>query len=103
MRAGKAFLSIADIAARGSAEKQYKRMCALGSGALTGVAREAALKTLEMTAGDVKAMAESVLGGRHGPMATLDRDTLLICLVSGDTRRQRYELDLLREVKAKTS
>jgi D-galactosamine 6-phosphate deaminase/isomerase len=101
VRAGEAFLPVADAAARGLAEEKYSRVCVLGSGALAGVAKESALKVLEMTAGGVKTMAESVLGLRHGPMAALDKQTLLVCFASGDTRRQMYEADLLEEVGKK--
>jgi tagatose-6-phosphate ketose/aldose isomerase len=101
VQAGEAFLPVAEEAARGLAEAKYKRVCVLGSGALTGVAKESALKVLEMTAGGVKTMAESVLGLRHGPMAALDKQTLLVCFASSDERRRRYEADLLREVGSK--
>jgi tagatose-6-phosphate ketose/aldose isomerase len=99
--AGGAFLAVADEAARKLAEKKYSRVCVLGSGALAGVAKESALKVLELTAGGVKTMAESVLGLRHGPMAALDKETLLVCFASSDVRRQRYEGDLLEEVGRK--
>ena len=46
-------------------------------------------------------MTESVLGLRHGPMAALDKQTLLVCFVSSDERKQKYEVDLLREIGAK--
>jgi tagatose-6-phosphate ketose/aldose isomerase len=101
VRAGEAFLPVADITARELAEEKYHRICILGSGALTGVAKESALKVLEMTAGGVKTMAESVLGLRHGPMAALDKKTLLVCFVSSEIRRQSYEADLLEEVGRK--
>jgi tagatose-6-phosphate ketose/aldose isomerase len=101
VRAGEAFLPVADVTARELAEEKYHRVCILGSGALTGVAKESALKVLEMTAGGVKTMAESVLGLRHGPMAALDKKTLLICFVSSEIRRQSYEADLLEEVGRK--
>ena len=101
VRAGELFLPVADAAARDLAEGKYKRVCMLGSGALTGVAKESALKVLEMTAGGLKTMAESVLGLRHGPMAALDKETLLVCFASGDARRQSYEADLLREIGTK--
>jgi tagatose-6-phosphate ketose/aldose isomerase len=101
VRAGEAFLPVADAAARELAGEKYKRVCVLGSGALAGVAKESALKVLEMTAGGVKTMSESVLGLRHGPMAALDKETLLLCFASSDARRQRYEVDLLQEVGAK--
>jgi tagatose-6-phosphate ketose/aldose isomerase len=77
------------------------RVCFLGSGPLNGVARESALKVLEMTAGRVPTVAESFLGIRHGPLAFIDRDTLLVAFLSGDRRRRAYEIDLLQEVKKK--
>ena len=101
VHAGETFLPIADMVARALAEKKYARICVLGSGALSGVAKESALKVLEMTAGRTKTMAESVLGLRHGPMAALDKETLLLCFASSDMRRQKYEADLLEEVGKK--
>jgi tagatose-6-phosphate ketose/aldose isomerase len=98
VNAGESFLPIAGSCAQALAGLPFKRVCVLGSGALTGVARESALKIMEMTAGRVKTMAESVLGLRHGPMAALDPETLLVCFASGDLRRQQYEADLLREI-----
>jgi tagatose-6-phosphate ketose/aldose isomerase len=99
--AGESLLRTAPDCAESLASRGYERVCVLGSGSLTGVARESALKVLEMTAGRVKTMAESVLGLRHGPMAALDRQTLLACFASSDNRTQRYEADLLHEVAAK--
>ena len=101
VRAGEAFLPMADAAARELAVKKYQRVCVLGSGALTSVAKESALKMLEMTAGGVKTMAESVLGLRHGPMAALDKETLLVCFAASDARLQQYEADLLQEIGKK--
>jgi tagatose-6-phosphate ketose/aldose isomerase len=89
-----------DVAERLAGSK-CARACFLGSGALTGVARESALKVLEMTAGRVPTVAESFLGIRHGPLAFIDRDTLLVAFLSGDRRRRAYEIDLLEEVKKK--
>ena len=76
-------------------------MCFIGGGALASVAKESALKVLEMTAGQVQAMSETVLGLRHGPMAALDTQTLFVCFVSGDERRAKYASDLLREIGEK--
>jgi len=84
------------IAARG-----FARVCFIGGGALASVAKESALKVLEMTAGQVQAMSETVLGLRHGPMAALDTQTLFVCFVSGDERRAKYASDLLREIGEK--
>jgi D-galactosamine 6-phosphate deaminase/isomerase len=77
------------------------RVCFLGSGALHGVARESALKVLEMTAGRVPTVAESFLGIRHGPLAFIDRETLVVGYLSGDKRRRAFELDLLDELRRK--
>ncbi|HZT30678.1 MAG TPA: hypothetical protein VFA33_12375 [Bryobacteraceae bacterium] len=88
-------------AARALAEKPPRRAVALASWPLFGAAREARLKILEMTAGRVAAMAETFLGLRHGPMSFLEPDTLVLCFVSSDPRRRRYELDLVSELRAK--
>lgn len=83
------------------AKRRFPRMCLVGTGALAAVAKESALKVLEMSAGRVKTMAETTLGLRHGPMASLDRETLFVCFASGESRRQGYSADLLREVREK--
>lgn len=98
---GESFLASADQVAGSLASTRPQRVCFLGSGAMTSVARESALKVLEMTAGHIKTMSETVLGLRHGPMAALDRNTMLICFASSDPRRQHYEIDLLQELAAK--
>lgn len=100
-RAAEQFRPVAAECAQTLADSMYARVCILGSGALMGVARESALKILEMTAGRVKTMSESAMGLRHGPMAALDRQTLLVCFASSDARRQRYEADLLHEIGKK--
>jgi tagatose-6-phosphate ketose/aldose isomerase len=83
------------------ASRGFSRICLVGSGSLFSVAKESALKVLEMTAGRVKTMSETVLGLRHGPMAALDGQTLFVCFVSQDKRRALYARDLLREVGEK--
>ena len=99
--AGEWFLPVAAECAEQLAPSMYKTVCVLGSGSLTGVAKESALKVSELTAGRVRTMTESVLGLRHGPMAALNPETLLVCFVSSDQRLQRYEADLLREIGRK--
>lgn len=73
----------------------------LGSAGAYGVAREAALKMLEMSGGDTVTLAESFLGFRHGPMAWLNRGGVLVAFLSGDGAVRAYEMDLLRELDAK--
>jgi len=101
VRAGSDLLLQAAPLAEGLASRRFARICFVGSGSLASVAKESALKVLEMTAGQVKTMSETVLGLRHGPMAALDKETLFICFVSGDERRAQYARDLLREIGKK--
>ena len=87
----------AEVAALAS--KPYQRLIYLGSGPLEGLARESALKTLELTAGRVLAMANTPLGFRHGPKSMLDAQTLVIVLRSAEPLARRYEQDLLNELR----
>ena len=85
---------LAGLAARG-----YRRVVYLGSGALTGLAREAALKLLELTAGQMVSYWDSSLGFRHGPKAVLDRGTLCVVFVSTDPYSRRYDEDIADELR----
>ena len=73
----------------------------LGSGVRFGSARESALKMLEMSAGRVKTTAETFLGLRHGPLATVDADTLVVAFLSCDATVRAFECDVLRELDRK--
>lgn len=95
------FLDHSSDLAQITAQRRKPRICMLGSGALAAVARESALKVLEMSGGQVKTMAMASLGLRHGPMAALDSETDLVFFLSSNRTRFRYELDLLREIRAK--
>ncbi|SBS70381.1 tagatose-6-phosphate ketose/aldose isomerase [uncultured Mycobacterium sp.] len=86
-----------DIAALARAKKQ--RFFYLGSGPLAGLARESALKMLELTAGDVVTYFDSPLGFRHGPKSALDGDTLAVVYVSSDPYTSRYDLDIVAEIR----
>ena len=99
--AGRKFLPRAADCASALAKEPYTKACFVGSGPLRAVAKECALKVMELTAGKVLTLSESVLGLRHGPMAALDDHTLFICFLSGDPRIQRYEWDLLDEIGTK--
>lgn len=82
----------------GLADRVGDRVVYLGSGPLGGLARECALKLTEVTAGRVVALAETSLGFRHGPKATLTPTTLALVLVSDDPYVRRYDLDILAEL-----
>ncbi|WP_348694143.1 SIS domain-containing protein [Duganella fentianensis] len=81
------------------AAKPVKRVVYLGSGPLESLAKEAALKILELTAGDVLAVANSALGFRHGPKAMVNSETLVLMFRSSDPVARRYEGDLLAELQ----
>jgi tagatose-6-phosphate ketose/aldose isomerase len=83
------------------AQNGYRRACFVGAGALGATARESALKALELTSGDIQAMHETTLGLRHGPMSSLNSETLFTGFISTDDKRRRYDIDLLNEIRAK--
>jgi tagatose-6-phosphate ketose/aldose isomerase len=83
----------------GLAARRYRRVVYLGSGALTGLAREAALKLLELTAGQVVSYWDSSLGFRHGPKAFLEQGTLCFVFVSADPYSRRYDEDIADELR----
>jgi tagatose-6-phosphate ketose/aldose isomerase len=88
----------ADVRALAQTKKQ--RFVYLGSGPLEGLARESALKLLELTAGEVVTYFDSPLGFRHGPKSVLDADTLVVVYVSTDPHTRRYDLDIIAEIRA---
>ena len=79
--------------------QRFRRVVYLGSNSLRGLAREASLKLLELTDGQVVALFDSPLGFRHGPKTIVDADTLVVVLLSNDPRARRDDLDLLRELR----
>ena len=83
------------------ARRDFSKAIYLGSGGALGAARESALKMLEMTGGAVITMAETYLGLRHGPMSSLDGQTLVVGFLSPDPAVRAYEADLLRELSRK--
>jgi tagatose-6-phosphate ketose/aldose isomerase len=98
---GKSLLPTAAELTAKLAKKGFRRVCFLGSGALQAAAQESALKVLELNAGKIATLAESFLGLRHGPMSFLNRKTLVCAYLSGDEPRDRYELDVLAEIRSK--
>jgi tagatose-6-phosphate ketose/aldose isomerase len=77
------------------------RACFVGSGVLRAVADESALKVVELSAGQLTTLAETPLGLRHGPMSSVNGQTLFVAFLSSNARRRGYELDLLREIDRK--
>ncbi len=85
--------------ARALAQERTDRFVYLGSGALTGLARESALKLLELTAGQVVSYFDSPLGFRHGPKSVVNDTTLALVYLSNDPYTRRYDLDIVRELR----
>jgi tagatose-6-phosphate ketose/aldose isomerase len=85
--------------ARALAEERSDRFVYLGSGPLTGLARESALKLLELTAGRVVSYFDSSLGFRHGPKSVLTETTVVLVYLSNDPYTRRYDLDIVRELR----
>jgi tagatose-6-phosphate ketose/aldose isomerase len=83
-----------ELAARG-----YDRVVYLGSGALAGLARESALKLLELTAGGVVSYHDTALGFRHGPKSVLGEGTLVVVYLSNDPYTRRYDEDMAEELR----
>lgn len=80
------------------AEQPFDRVIYLASGPLEALAREAALKLLELSAGRVLALANTPLGFRHGPKSAINPHTLIVMLRSAQPLARRYERDLLDEL-----
>lgn len=81
-------------------QKNLNRVVCLGSGGLLGIAREASLKILELSNGQLDCYFESPLGFRHGPKLVVDNYTLVLLLGSNVGYTQQYDSDLLKEVKS---
>ena len=81
------------------AARPLGRIVYLGSGPLEALAREAALKVLELSSGRALALADTALGFRHGPKSMLDDNSLVLLLRSAKPLAQRYEQDLLEELR----
>jgi tagatose-6-phosphate ketose/aldose isomerase len=81
------------------AEKGFNRVVYLGSRALRPLAREAALKILELTDGQVIGVSETPLGFRHGPKTIIDAKTLVVFLLCNEPYTRAYEQDLVNELR----
>ncbi|RSM47003.1 SIS domain-containing protein [Amycolatopsis balhimycina DSM 5908] len=97
-RAGSAVLDGAAEHAPAISGAKPARLVFLGSGPLRGLAREAALKCLELTRGEVVGLADSALGFRHGPKSVLDERTIAVVFLSIDPHARRYDVDIAREL-----
>jgi tagatose-6-phosphate ketose/aldose isomerase len=84
------------------ARESYSRVVYLGANGFKAIAKESALKLLEMTDGAIVAVSDTPLGFRHGPKTIITADTLVVVFVSNDPYTRRYDLDLLQELRSES-
>jgi tagatose-6-phosphate ketose/aldose isomerase len=77
----------------------FERVVYLGAKEFKGLARESALKMLELTDGRVIAIAESPLAFRHGPKTIVNRNTVIVVFIGNDSYTRQYDIDLLNELR----
>ena len=71
----------------------------VGSGPLAYAAREAALKVMELSAGQIPALWDSSLGFRHGPKSFVLPGTDIWVFASADPQTRAYDADLIAELR----
>ena len=82
------------------ANEDFERIVYLGSSTSKGIARESALKVLDLTACKVNASYDTPLGFRHGPKSVVDDNTVSVIYISNDEYTRQYDLDLAKEMLA---
>ncbi|MFM2390233.1 MAG: hypothetical protein RLZZ437_1788 [Pseudomonadota bacterium] len=75
------------------------RVVFVGSGPLAFAAREAALKVMELSAGQIPALWDSTLGFRHGPKSFVRGATDIYLFGAADAPSAQYDLDLVKELR----
>ncbi len=89
---------IPSVAKAAEAAPLPQRLVFTGSGPLQFAAREAALKVLELTGGEIAAVWDSSLGFRHGPKSFVMPGTDLVLFRSSAPYTARYDDDLAGEL-----
>ena len=82
------------------ASPRPKRAVYVGAGPLAFAAREAALKVMELSAGQIPALWDSTLGFRHGPKSFVLGATNITVFTSPNAPTSNYDADLLAELRA---
>lgn len=89
--------SIAEIAGL-IAKNDYRRLIWLGCGALKGLAREACIKSMELTNGYIHSGYDAPTGFRHGPKTVVNEKTMTIHFISNQSYSAQYDLDFVKEM-----
>jgi tagatose-6-phosphate ketose/aldose isomerase len=71
----------------------------VGAGSLGFAAREAALKVMELSAGQIPALWDSSLGFRHGPKSFVTDNTAITVFLSPTHPTHSYDTDLAAELR----
>lgn len=79
--------------------RRPERVVFVGSGPLAFAAREAALKVMELSAGQIPALWDSTLGFRHGPKSFVRGATDIWVFGSNDPYTAGYDQDLVTELR----
>lgn len=79
-------------------DTDFNRVIYLGSGGFLGLAREAQLKVLELTAGKITTAFDSSMGFRHGPKSFVNEQSIIFVFVSNDNYTRQYDLDMISEL-----
>ena len=82
------------------AARRPARAVFVGSGALAFAAREAALKVMELSAGQIPALWDSTLGFRHGPKSFAQGATDIWVFPSATAGSRAYDDDLIAELRS---
>ncbi|MCL2499824.1 MAG: SIS domain-containing protein [Defluviitaleaceae bacterium] len=85
-------------AARECAAWGFERAWYLGSGPLSALVREGALKMMELTNGRVVAGFNAATEFRHGPKTVINPKTLTVHFISNNPFTAQYDLDLFNEL-----
>ncbi len=88
-----------DLLPKFAAGPRSDRVVYVSAGPLAFAAREAALKVMELSAGQIPALWHSTLGFRHGPKIFVADGTEIKVFTSPDTPMSRYDTDLAAELR----
>ncbi len=78
-----------------------ERVQYLGTSDAVGLLTEGHLKMLEMTDGTLATRVDSFLGLRHGPQVFVNKNSVVVAVLSKDPYVRQYEIDMLNELKTK--
>jgi tagatose-6-phosphate ketose/aldose isomerase len=84
--------------AQAIAATEYRRLIWLGTGALKGLAREASIKSMELSDGYIHAGYDAPTGFRHGPKTVVNEETMTIHFFSNLSYSLQYDIDFAKEM-----